>query len=237
MRIIDKNVDFYDYIQGTDTTGELVFDRTDSFMLTKEELARHLLKEDKWDYKKRQWITKTISYNFLLLQAGNKFWLFLVTVPEEAKDYKLTLISNWDNYNCERALIKLDVIEFDWSIRWEVSDKTGFRRDSEIDMDRLKEKADILVQAVNTKNYKERQSLNYYSYFSGDGKQVEKHIPILKACGISNFIAPMEFYMAIDEYFSLEKQASEKTDAEGTTNNDKIVNHGFDTKTSFRGKV
>ena len=161
----------------------------------------------------------------------------MVTVPEEAKDYKLTLISNWDNYNRERALIKLDVIEFDWSIRWEVSDKTGFRRDSEIDMDRLKEKADILVQAVNTKNYKEMQSLNYYSYFSGDGKKVEKHIPILKACGISNFIAPMEFYMAIDEYFSLEKQASEKTDAEGTTNNDKIVNHGFDTKTSFRGKV
>lgn len=238
MRIIDKNVDFYDYLQGTDTSGELVFDRTDSFVLSKEELASHLIRDKKWDYKKRQWETKPISYNFLLLQAGNKFWLFLVTIPEEKKNYKLTLVSNWANYNLERALIKLNIIEFSWSIMWEISDKKkGFRRDSEIDMNSLQEKADMLIQAINTKNYEDKKSLNKYSYTVGGDKEIEKHIPILKACGIANFIDPLAFYLALDEYFSLEKQASEKTDAEGTTNNDKIVNHGFDTKTSFRGKV
>ena len=68
-----------------------------------------------------------------------------------------------------------------------------------------------------------------------DYKRIET-IPLLKACGIANLIDADTMYYAIDEYFSLMKTASETTTAEGTTNKDKIVNHGFDTKTSFRGK-
>ena len=236
MRIIDKNTDFYDYLQETDKDS-LVFDRTDSFILTKEDLVARLERDSKWDYKKRKWVTRPLSYNFLLLQAGNKFWLFLASLPENKDAYDLELVTQWDNYDLDRALIKLDLIEFAWSIMWEISDKKGSRYNSEIDLSKLHEKADLLVQAVNTKDYKLVRNLNYYSYYVGDfNKKIEKHIPILKACGIANFIDPLVFYLAIDEYFSLEKQASERIDAEGTTNNDKIVNHGFDTKTSFRGK-
>ena len=54
--------------------------------------------------------------------------------------------------------------------------------------------------------------------------------------GIATIVLPEDIYNAFDEYFSLEKTASESTIAEGTTNKDKIINHGFDTKTSFRGK-
>jgi len=236
MRIIDKNTDFYDYLQETDKDS-LVFDRTDSFILTKEDLAARLERDSKWDYKKRRWVTRPLSYNFLLLQAGNKFWLFLASLPENKDTYDLELVTQWDNYDLDRALIKLDLIEFAWSIMWEISDKKGSRYNSEIDLNKLHEKADLLVQAVNTKDYKLVRNLNYYNYYVGDfNKKIEKHIPILKACGIANFIDPLVFYLAIDEYFSLEKQASERIDAEGTTNNDKIVNHGFDIKTSFRGK-
>ena len=236
MRIIDKNTDFYDYLQETDKDS-LVFDRTDSFILTKEDLVARLERDSKWDYKKRKWVTRPLSYNFLLLQAGNKFWLFLASLPENKDAYDLELVTQWDNYDLDRALIKLDLIEFAWSIMWEISDKKGSRYNSEIDLSKLHEKADLLVQAVNTKDYKLVRNLNYYSYYVGDfNKKIEKHIPILKACGIANLIDPLVFYLAIDEYFSLEKQASERIDAEGTTNNDKIVNHGFDTKTSFRGK-
>ena len=70
----------------------------------------------------------------------------------------------------------------------------------------------------------------------GNIKETEITYPILKACGISNLIEPDVMYHAIDEYFSLMKQTSETTVAQGTTNEDKIVNHGFDKKTSFRGK-
>jgi hypothetical protein len=34
----------------------------------------------------------------------------------------------------------------------------------------------------------------------------------------------------------MEKSKLETTEAKGTTNDDKIIMHGFDTKTSFRGK-
>jgi hypothetical protein len=44
----------------------------------------------------------------------------------------------------------------------------------------------------------------------------------------------MEVYQAFDEYFSLEKTASEKIEADGTTDKDRILNHGFDDKVSFR---
>ena len=237
MRIIDKNTDFYDYLQERDKDA-LVFDRTDSFILTKEELLGRLETEGKWDYKKGKWVTRPFSYNFLLLQVGNKFWLFLATVPANKDTYDLGLVAQWDNYDLDRALIKLDLIEFGWGIMWEISNKVGSRYNSDIELDRLHEKADLLVQAVNTKDYKLVRNLNYYNYYVGDfNKKIEKHIPILKACGIANFIDPLAFYLALDEYFSLEKQASERIDAEGTTNNDKIVNHGFDTKTSFRGKI
>ena len=63
----------------------------------------------------------------------------------------------------------------------------------------------------------------------------EKSFPILKACGIGNLIEPIEMFCAIEEFFSLEKTDSERTEAIGSTNDDKIVMHGFDTKTSFRG--
>ena len=39
MRIIDKNKDFYDYLQGIYPDRLLVFDRTGSFVLTKQALC------------------------------------------------------------------------------------------------------------------------------------------------------------------------------------------------------
>ena len=60
--------------------------------------------------------------------------------------------------------------------------------------------------------------------------------PILTACGIKDLITPEDIFMAIEEHFSLLKTESERIDPIGATNNDKIEMHGFDTKTSFRGK-
>ena len=65
---------------------------------------------------------------------------------------------------------------------------------------------------------------------------MEKHIPLFKACGIADYIDPLDMFLTFEEYFSLEKSSIEKTESVGLTDIEKVGNHGFDTKTSFRGK-
>lgn len=60
LRIIDKNTDFYDYIQGIYRDDTVVFDRTDSFILSKDMVCSKLHR----------------APEFLLLQVCNTFWLF-----------------------------------------------------------------------------------------------------------------------------------------------------------------
>ena len=59
-------------------------------------------------------------------------------------------------------------------------------------------------------------------------------MPGFKACGIADLVDPVSVFCAIEEHFSMEKTASETTEAKGTTNEDKVIMHGFDVKTSFR---
>lgn len=59
-------------------------------------------------------------------------------------------------------------------------------------------------------------------------------LPILKACGIAGLVDPVSLFCAIEEHFSMEKTASETTEAKGTTDKDRAIMHGFDVKTSFR---
>ena len=93
-----------------------------------------------------------------------------------------------------------------------------------------------MVEAIKTKNYVTKTVFNKFITYKGNDR-VERHIPILKNTGIASLVDPMEIYLSLEEYFSMEKTANERTDAIGLTNDDKITNHGFDLKTSFRGKV
>lgn len=116
MRIIDKNTDFYDYLQNVYRDNSLIFDRTNSFVLSKEMVCnslevystRHYYYWDKEKYR---------DYNFLLLQVCNTFWLFLIEVTElsESKrpiNFRAELLYTWKNYDKERTLIRFDVITF-----------------------------------------------------------------------------------------------------------------------------
>ena len=69
----------------------------------------------------------------------------------------------------------------------------------------------------------------------GDGYS-EKHISLLKSCGLASCIEPLDIYLAFEEYFSTEKTAAERTESAGLTDKERIENHGFDLKESFRGK-
>jgi len=227
MRIIDKITDYYDYLQ--DPTDKLVFDRRGSFLLTKELFCEKM---------RLYWRYQDSKYRLVLLQCGATFWLFLVTLTEIDKSgkptgYSMELLTSWKNYDKKRELLKMDLVTmksyfgiYDWRSREYVYKKILAR-------------ASDIKNAIIHGDYKVEQSMGTYTKVTScKGRDIteELHIPILKACGIGSIIEPLEMFCAIEEHFSLEKTASERTDAIGSTNDDKIAMHGFDTKTSFRGK-
>lgn len=233
MKIIDKNTDFYDYLQymwGFDDSQ--TFDRTDSFLLTKEDFCERL--RISMDYGAQ-------DLNFVLLQVCNTFWLFLIKFERAnqnkwghydiSSNYSVGLLKTWKNYKKDRCAIKLDIIDFKYEVRLSL-----YKQTKKWNFESLIRHRDVLVQAIDTGNYSVKANMNRHTYVSGDGTRIEKHIPILKACGLSAVIQPMDIYSALDEYISMEKQASERTSSVGITDKEKIENHGFDAKTSFRGK-
>lgn len=229
MRIIDKNVDFYDYQQEVYQDASNVFDRTPSFLLTKQLICDALDRRDRWD--------RSVD-RFLLLQICNAFWLFHVEITkfdgqwrdsDTPVDYNIELVATWKNYNKSRCLIKFYSIGLDYDISHLIANRYDIKQHLHIlDKDKMYKNKDAIIQSIDTNNYRVWKVL-------ADSTKCEK-IPILKACGVAKLIDPLEIYLAFDEYFSLEKQVKERTASVGITDKEKIENHGFDNKTSFRGK-
>lgn len=218
MRIIDKQHDFYDYLQ--DPTDTIVFDRRGSFLLTKEMIIEKI--EDKYRY-----IWDKEDERYLLLQCGVMYWLIEATLNKSCTDYTLKLICKIKNYNKQRVLIKLTCIRAPYSLLKIL--KSNKKQDT----------IDYSSYINGIDKYDELCTLSYnkkYTDFKKSYKIEEQTIPILKPSGIGNIIDPIDIFTAIEEYFSMEKTESERTEPIGATNNDKIIMHGFDTKTSFRGK-
>ena len=220
MRIIDKNTDFYDYYQNIYRDNTFTFDRRDSYVLTKEIMCTYLRAETCWNWKKRIREYKDKNVKYVLLQICNTFWLFSIEFDQideygQAIDYNIKLLTKWKNFNKPRQLCSLDIINFSYFL---------FQNETKIE---------TLVNAVNTNDYKNK-NINAYTIYNGNTK-IEKHIPLLKACGIANCIDAYEVYLAFEEYFALEKSSLERREPLGTTDIDKIESHGFDKKTSFRG--
>lgn len=239
MKIIDRNTDFYDYCQNMYPDDTFTFDRSDSYLLTKDIVCEYIYLHRRGGPDKL--LQDKPIYKFGLLQIGSTFWLLLFNILQtnnfnRATDYEVELVTSWKNYDKQRELIKFSIVDFELlthQLRLNGSGLGYFFED--LDRNAIFDKSDALVQAININDYKSR-SIDSHTVWK-DQTPMKRHIPILKASGLSQILDPFEVYSAFDEYFSLEKQSSERIDAEGTTNNDKIVNHGFDTKVSFRGKT
>ena len=230
MRIIDKNYDYYDYLQSSDD--RIVFDRRNSFLLTKGMVM------DNIEYSRYNWDSK---YRFILLQCGATYWLFLLTITGYEKrpcwgrrisDYSLELLTSWKYYDKPRVIIGVCSISFHDTYIFYDHDYDASAK--EFSIDRIKSRLEDLKNKINTNDYDVDRDL--VASFRWSNKKNED-IPLLKACGISQLVDPVDIFHAIEEHFSLEKSESERTEAGGTTNNDKITMHGFDVKTSFRGKT
>lgn len=236
MRIIDKNKDFYDYLQGIYPDRLLVFDRTGSFVLTKQALCDCIP-----EHARRPGC-------FVLLQVCNTFWLYYAhrvrkkdALVLEQPEYNFELVTSWKNYNKQRQLLKLNLIDFSardiFPNRWafwmyEDNDKMAAALAS-VD---FAEKKDLLMTAVDANNYRVLECLNHYDTKWYSNLRAKYRIPILSSSGLVGGIDPLDMYLSIEEYLSFEKTASERTESVGLTDKERIMNHGFDVKHSFRGK-
>ena len=238
MRIIDKNNDFYDYLQNVYRDGSITFDRTDSFVLTKEDMCRRLTYVDS-NYQKN---ISVGDANFVLLQVCNTFWLFLTEVTEVSSNnhihnYSPILVSTWKDYSKPRTLIQLNIIKFSIEVRRTLYvNRKNWREKLKYDKAKVQKRQDTLVRAIATNDYEVESKINRCSVSLAGDNWVDKHIPLLKASGFASCIDPLDIYLSFEEYFSLGKTASERIESVGLTDREKIENHGFDTKVSFRGK-
>lgn len=231
MRIIDNQYDYYDYLQSY--TDPIVFDRRGSRVITKEQVCNEIKILDNHDTGKR----------LLLLQCGATYWLILLSITEwgsgwwndkEPKNYELKLLDKWQNHSSERKITSLDLVHVPLSL----SKIHPSIYSSSVKEDAVIENVDKIKNAILTKDYNPRNIFN--EYVREWDNFIHKHItkykpPLLKACGISSIIDPLDIFLAIEEHFSLLKTEAERTEPLGATNEDKIVMHGFDMKTSFRG--
>ena len=223
MRIIDKNYDYYDYLQDNEDT--LVFDRRGSVVDIRDHILHSISRMlDSW-YEE--------GSIFLLLQCGATYWLFLAEGkdikregPKDiATDYDLHLITTWKDYDRPYRLLSFEFITLERLWEYSIYDKEfkGRKYIRTLNIEKVKAAAPKLKDTITHKQYKCQERYDKDGY------------PLLKLSGIPNLVGPEEMYNAIDEYFSLMKAAAESTVAKGTTNEDKIKNHGFDVKASFRG--
>lgn len=227
MRIIDKNVDFYDYCQRVYPDDLVTFDRRDSYVLTKEEFARKFIMNPYWRRYKVSEHTIFEKTKIVMLQVCNTFWMFKLFATKldeynNIEEYTLDLLDQWKDYTVPSVALELSTVEFSYyAYAWH----------QEITADIVEN----LKQAIHTNSIKKKEIFNKF-YIRKNGEKEERHIPILRDIGIAALVKPEDIYFALDEYFSKQITDSERIESVGITDKERAVNHGFDAKTSFRGK-
>lgn len=233
MRILDKNTDFYDYFQNIYPDNSITFDRTGSYVLTRSDLCGYL-------HRFRGVYVGHIE--FLLLQVCNTFWLFAATITKvddnlSPRDCTIDLIDKWKNYNKPRIRMRLSVISFKWEIDNLFRSRKRWGDRWLWDVDEMRKRSSVLIAEIDHNNYEIKRNIGSDNLTRDDGSVIKRNAPLLKASGLAQFIDPLEIYLAFEEFFSLEKTDSERTESVGLTNTEKIENHGFDIKSSFRGNA
>lgn len=212
MRIISKIKDFYDYIsyEFSDKDDDIIFDRRNSIILTKNDIVSFLNFNTKKNYLSEN--------NYLIFQVGYLFFLIEVYDVEykdviccgvkqkEFSNYKMKILSKWRNYNNKDAMNFYKLHRYFY-----------YKTDNQF------------IDYAKSEILSENDKMKRAGY-----ADIKDKTFILNETGLASIIEPKEIYLALDEYFSSLITDREKRESVGITNNEKIVNHGFDKKISFR---
>lgn len=216
MRILDKNTDYYDYLQNVNIDDTFTFDRRSSFDLTKADICCQLKPYF------RSFLDTTPGSHLLLLQVCNTFWLIVLQGKNKQDniytDYDILTVESWKDYTKERKLLCLQVISIN-----------TFNYFSKKRSESLDQFVKDRCQRIRTNDYNVE-----YTFDCADVTKPKPQYPRLQKLGIPAYIPAPDIYYSIEEYFSAEKTASEKDSSEPITDVEKAINHGFDKKSSFR---
>lgn len=213
MRIIDKYKDYYDFFGHKSEDKTLVYDRRGSTPLNKETVLFHIYRYSR---------DNSVTFG---LQAG--FKLFILEALHLQADYDpktrklqyvagdLQLVDSIDNFNwagqpLQFVDLKLPYTRF--NNRW-YTYRSAWDRSYQ---NQLK-----TVPVMRKKD-------------NGQPDEPLAEKPLLCDTAIPALIPPFEIYKNLEMYISSLK--TEKT-VDIATNDEKIINHGFDMKSSFRHPI
>ena len=152
---------------------------------------------------------------YLLLQIGYTNWLIIVKPTKINKDdygyykvddYSLELIEMWKYYN-KSMDFKFGEIKTYYALEYLTSKKFNHKT--------------ALIDSIKLGNFE------YKNNFT------EKSPIVLNKTKLPSILNAQEVYLAIEEWLSHKK---DDIIHDSMTDKEKIVSHGFDTKSSFRGK-
>ena len=204
MQILDKNKDFYDFYQNIYIDKTYTFDRRKSVYFHKEE----------WN---DIFFNSARDYIYYVLQVGYSRYLYKITYIDVSTgwiihldNYKVELVKYWKNYD--------NLVDFEFGIEEEL-ESYGYKN---YHPSYEKQNIDSLYNTELKKTYLYASRLKGRSY------------PILYESGIASCTDSHQLYMDIEEWLSAQKEKELRTESKDITDKQKIVNHGFDTRESFR---
>ena len=207
MQILDKNKDFYDFYQNIYIDKTYTFDRRKSVYFHKEDWNDIFYNSER-------------NYIYYVLQVGYSRYLYKITYTDISNatlymyrhldNYKVELVKYWKNYD--------NLVDFDFGIV-ENLEKYGYKNS----YSRYEQQS--IDSLYNTELKKA------YLYYS---RLKDRSYPILSESGIASCTDSHQLYMDIEEWLSAQKEKELRTESKGITDKQKIVNHGFDTRESFR---
>ena len=215
LRIIDKNKDYYDYLaHQPDSDDGVTFDRRGSIPLRNEDffniLSEHVKNHKYYRRYWGWWKEEPVKYNkFFAVRAGVKLFLIGLKLEIDESDFR----------NCILKSYKMEFIKTfeDFDYRGKILDIVSVGN------------IDFLVTAINKKRLENVKLSELVIKNMG----LPDEFYILKNIGIPSIIPPEQIYYGMETYlFSLKND--QNCESKGLTDSEKIVNHGFDKKTSFR---
>ena len=161
------------------------------------------------------------NYIYYVLQVGYSRYLYKITYLGVSTgwiihldNYKVELVKYWKNYD--------NLVDFEFGIAEELRNY-GYKNDYRYDRSRYEKQS--IDSLYNTK------LLKAYLY---DSRLKDRSYPILCESGIASCTDSHQLYMDIEEWLSAQKERELRTESKDITDKQKIVNHGFDTRESFR---
>ena len=207
MKIIDRRKDFYDFYSGIYNDTTVVFDRRDAKILTDDYLI--VLMSEYITHSN----TEQPIGSYFIFKIGYSVWIIKSIPIQWYKDspfwridkFKLEIIAQYKDYNKSEWF--WGKIEKSFSLDYLLS-KRKIISDTQI------------IDIVQQKQYKLNCPIK-------DNKFI-----IFNKSSLPTVLEPLQIYLAFEEYFS--SQNNDKIISE-PTDQQKIINKGFDTKYSFRG--